>query len=262
MRSYEFLKVRIDDAVGTIVLNRPTVRNALSRAMIDEFAAALEEMHAEREVRGVVLAAAGADFCSGLDLREMHDAARNVDSAARWHEDVERFRELLDQLIRYPKPLVACVQGVAAGAALALVAATDLCLVDSTARFNAPETRRGLAPGLAAPLLTFRVGGGAAARLLVMGQTWDADEAVRVGLAAEVVADERLWARAADCIREAAHGAPQAVQFARRVLNELIGESWLEGSAAAAAMSAAARTTPSAEEGLNAFVEKRAPKWP
>lgn len=262
MNRYETIRLRVDDVVGTIVLNRPNARNALSAAMISEIRSALEDLHAERSVRGVVLAAAGLDFCGGLDLREMHAASRRADAANYWADDVERVRGLCEQLLRIPKPVVVAVQGAAAGAALGLAAAADLCVAASDARFFSPETLRGLAPGLSAAPLALRVGAATAARLLVMGQTFNAAEALRVGLVGEVVAPEQLWVRSAEAVRESARGAPQAVQFAKQTLNEAILERFAELGSAGAALSAASRTTVTAEEGLSAFIEKRAPNWP
>ena len=115
--------------------------------------------------------------------------------------------------------------------------------------------------GLVAPLLAFRVGGGHAARLLLSAELIDAGEAHRIGLYHEVVKSDLIWARAHEIASECAKGAPEALQLTKRMLNETIGETMTTMISAGAAVSATARTTAAAAEGLAAFFEKREADW-
>jgi methylglutaconyl-CoA hydratase len=115
---------------------------------------------------------------------------------------------------------------------------------------------------MVAPLLTFRIGAGRAAYLLLSSQTIAASDAKSYGLFHELVAGDLVWARAAELAGQCAAGAPQALQLTKQLLNETIGESLSMQLSAGAAASAAARTTDAAKEGLAAFLEKRPPKWP
>jgi len=130
------------------------------------------------------------------------------------------------------------------------------------AAFGLPEPRRGLVAGMIAPLLAFRVGAGRAAYLLLSAQTITATEAHRIGLYHELVPADHLWPRANELAGQCAACAPEALLLTKRMLNETIGEHLATMLTAGAAVSATARTTEAAAEGLSAFLEKREPKWP
>jgi methylglutaconyl-CoA hydratase len=230
--------------------------------MLQDLAQALFDLHQQKSVRAVILTGAGATFCAGADLREMHEVSRQQDAQQQWHDDAEQFREVLEVMLRFPKPMIAAVDGpaVAGGAALAL--ACDIVVASRKASFGFPEVRRGLAPGLAAPLLVFRAGAGAAAKLLLTGETVDADEARRIGVFHEVVESEQIWARAQQIAVQCAQSPGEAIQLTKRQLNEMIGDPLSTHLVTGAATSATSRTTEAAAEGLAAFIEKRPPKWP
>ena len=123
-------------------------------------------------------------------------------------------------------------------------------------RLSTPQTT------LVAPLLTFRIGGGHAANLLLTARLIEAAEAYRIGLYHELTASETIWARAHALAQECAKSAPQSLQLTKRMLNETIGDPLATLLSAGAAATATARTTEAATEGLAAFLEKREPKWP
>lgn len=139
--------------------------------------------------------------------------------------------------------------------------ASDLVVAAPEARFGLPEPQRGIVAGIVAPLLAFRIGAGPAARLLLHSTLIEASEAHRVGLYHEIVPAAQSWVRARQIADEIARGAPAAVQLTKQLINDTIGERLVTQLAAGAAISAAARTTTEAEEGLRAFVEKREPNW-
>ena len=139
--------------------------------------------------------------------------------------------------------------------------ACDLVVASENASFGFPEPRRGIVAGMVAPLLAFRIGAGHAGYLLLTAQIVSGREAHRLGLYHELVDEDKVWARANQLVGEIAKSAPEALQMTKRLLNETIGESLTTQLAAGAAVSAAARTTEAAAEGLAAFMEKREPKW-
>lgn len=247
---------------GTILLNRPGRRNALSRSMIAELLQAFQDFHLERKVRAIILTGAGDAFSSGVDLNEIELSRREEHAQTQWHVDAMRFRELLEYMLRFPKPIIAAINGpaVAAGAGLALAA--DLVIATEQATVGFPEPRRGLVAGLVTPLLNFRVGASAAARLLLTAETITAREAHRIGLVHEMVEHDLLWARAHEIATNIARSAPESIQLTKKLLNETVGEQLSVCLSAGAAATAAARTTEAATEGLDAFREKRDPNWP
>lgn len=247
---------------GTIILNRPDKRNALSRETLRLLLQAFEDFHMERGVRAVILTGAGNAFCSGADLAEIREASRGEDAQQRWYEDAVQFKELLQYMLRFPKPIIAAVNGPALANGAGLALASDLVIGAPGATFGFPEPRRGLVAGIVAPLLVFRVGGGAAARLLLGAQLIDAAEAHRLHIYHELVSHELAWARAHEMANHCAGSAPESLQLTKRMLNETIGENLASLLAAGAAASATSRTTEAALEGVKAFLERRPPQWP
>jgi methylglutaconyl-CoA hydratase len=246
---------------GTIVLNRPEKRNALSRQMLSELSQAFTDLHGEKQVRAVILIGSGTAFCAGMDLGEMQAAAEQPNAQDQWHDDSVQYQELIEQMLRFPKPIIAAVNGPALAGGAGLLLASDIVIATPTAKFGLPEPKRGIVAGMVSPLLAFRIGGGQAAHLLLRANTVEADEALRLGIYHELVADELIWAKAHEIAKEIAESAPQALQLTKRMINETIGEQLFTQLIAGTAVSATARTTEAAAEGLAAFMEKRPSQW-
>jgi enoyl-CoA hydratase/carnithine racemase len=255
--------LKVTGSVGTIVLNRPDRRNALTRAMLAQLQQALADLHLEKRVRAVIITGAGSAFCAGMDVHEMHAAATLPDDekSQDWGDTAEAYRELIMQMVELPKPIIASVNGPAVAGGAGLVLASDIVVATPTAQFGLPDARRGLVPGVVGPLLAFRVGGSTAARLMLTSSLYAADETHRLGIYHEMIDEPRLWARCVQIADECAAGAPEAVQLSKRLLYETIGEQLATQLSVGAAISATARTTEAAQEGLTAFVEKRKPEW-
>lgn len=256
------VRIHLQPPAASVILQRADKRNALSREMLAELRQAFDDLHLERRVKAVILTGAGSAFCAGMDLAEMHSARAEPDAYARWAEDTEALLDLLLAMLRFPKPIVAAVNGAALAGGAGLVLASDVAIAAESATFGLPEPRRGLVAGIVAPLLAFRCGGAHAAYLMLTARTIDAAEAHRLGLFQELAPADHLWPRAAMLAEEIAESAPEALLLSKRVLNETIGEQLLTLLTAGAAASAAARTTEAAAEGLSAFLEKRPPQWP
>ena len=255
------VQVKVNHPSGTIVLNRPDKRNALSRQMLADIAQALDDLHQERKVRAVILTGAGSAFCAGMDLGEMQETAQQPNARQQWHDDAVQYRELIDKMLLFPKPIIAAVNGPAVAGGAGLVLASDLVVAADSAKFGLPEPRRGIVAGLVSPLLMFRVGGSQAANLLLTARMIEAAEAQRIGLFHEVVPAEKVLAARQELAVEVAQSAPEAIQLTKKMLNETIGEHLGTQLTSGAAASATARTTEAAREGLAAFLEKREPKW-
>jgi enoyl-CoA hydratase/carnithine racemase len=255
------VKVRVHGDTASITLNRPAKRNALSRAMLAELDQALDDLHMQKSARAVVLSGAGSAFCAGMDLAEISAAADEPDAYQRWERDTRAYRELIEKMLRFPKPIIAAVDGAAAAAGAGLVLASDLVVASEGARFGLPEPRRGLVAGVVAPLLHFRSGASVAALLLLSAQFVDARRAYELGLFHEIVPSDQVWARANQLATECAASAPEALSLTKRLLNEMIGDQLPTMLAAGTAASSTARTTEAAAEGTAAFLEKRKPEW-
>ncbi|HEX3998681.1 MAG TPA: enoyl-CoA hydratase/isomerase family protein [Pirellulales bacterium] len=260
--SQPLIKIHVHESTATVILNRPEKRNALSRALLADLARAFADLHFERRIRAIVLAASGPVFCAGMDLAEMLETSRSADAAEQWHSDSVAYRDLLETMLRFPKPVIAAVNGPALAGGAGLVLACDIVVAADSATFGLPEPRRGLVAGMVAPLLTFRVGAGRAGYLLMSATTISAADGLSMGLFHEVVSADHLWPRANQLAVDCAQCAPEALLLTKRMLNETIGEQLPTLLSAGAAVSATSRTTEAAAEGLAAFLGKRQPIWP
>ncbi len=254
--------VRVDGVSGTIIMNRVPARNAISRSMLAQLHQALDDLHQEKRVRGVIVTGAGEAFSSGSDLSEIKSSMNDDDVQSKWFEDCTYQKELIEKILRFPKPVIAAVNGPALGLGAAIVLAADIVIGTESATLGFPETQRGLVPGIAAPLLAFRLGCSAAADFLLRPDFATAAECIDMGIYRAMVGADLVWAKADAISRDLAQTDPTAISMTKRLLNESVGEQLFMQLAAGAAATAAARTTEAAEEGINAFLEKREPNWP
>lgn len=255
------LRLNLHGAAATMILNRPDKRNALSRQLLAEIRQALEDLHQQRGVRAVIITGAGSAFCAGMDLGEMLATSQLPDAQELWNQDAVHYRDLMELMLRFPKPLIAAVNGPALAGGAGLMLACDMVVAAEEATFGLPEPLRGLVAGVVAPLLAFRAGCGTSGYLLTSSAILPATRARELGLFHEVVKADHLWPRAVELAEQAARGAPEALQLTKKMLNETIGEHLMTQLSAGAAISATARTTAAAAEGLQAFLDKREPKW-
>ena len=246
---------------GTIILSHPGSRNALSREMVAALIQAFSDFHREKSVRAVILTASGSVFCSGVDLKQWRMIAKEAEPFEQWQDVASELQELIEMMLRFPKPIITAIDGSVYGMGLALALASDLVVASPLSRFELSAAKHGLVSGLVAPLLSFRCGSGVAARLMLGSECFDSAEAHRVGIVHHIVAPELVWAKSHDISTKIASGAPESVQLSKRLLNEMIGESLLTHLSSGAAMMATACSTGAAIEGLAAFSEKRDPKF-
>ena len=253
--------IKVIEPAGTIVLNRPDHGNALTRSMVQQLVEAIDDLYLEKRVRAIILTGAGEAFCVGADVAEMRSSAELDDPESQWGADAADFRDLLVRMLEITKPIIAAVHGPALGAGAALVAAADLVVASDASSIGLPDPRHGMVAGLAAPLVSFRIGAGHAARLLLTSEPVPADEARRIGLFHELTAADTVWARAMEIAKQCAQGSPEAIQLTKRLVSETLGENLATQLSTGAIMTATARTTEAAAEGLTALVEGRRPQW-
>ncbi len=252
------LRVDVDGPVATLTLDRPEALNALTVPVKLALREALEAIAADRAVRAVILTGAGRAFCAGQDLAE-----RERPDAAPLDEEVrERYSPIIRTLRSMGQPVIAAVNGVAAGAGASLAFACDLRIAAAEARFVLAFGRIGLVPDSGATWLLPRLVGSAhAAEMALVGDPISAEDALRIGLVSRVVAGEELMPLAREFAERIATGAPLAVALTKHALERaattdletaLEGEAKLQGIAGATADHA---------EGLAAFREKRTPQF-
>lgn len=255
------VQVRKDKPSGTIVINRPNRRNALSREMVAALFQAFEDLYHENSVRAIILTGTGSTFCAGTDLQELKDTSEADNAAEVWHKDVTEFQQLIEYMLRCPKPIICGLNGMVVGSGAALMMASDIVIADQQANLVMPEVHRGLCSGIAATLLAHRIGTGQAANLLLTANLVDCEEALRLGLFQESVVGDLIWARCQELAQQIATGANQSQHLVKQLFNETINEDLFTHLSIGAANTATARTTDAAIEGITAFLEKREPEW-
>lgn len=256
------IQVRVHGPCGTIILNRPQKKNALTQSMVEQMQLAFSDLHQEKKVRVVVVTGASTAFSAGMDLQEIQDAMRDEVAQQKWFEDCTAQQRLLETMLRFPKPILAAVNGPALGFGATLVLASDIVIGTESATFGFPETTRGLVPGFATPLLAFRLGAGLSADRLMRGNLLTGMEALSLGIYHTLVPEDLVWAKSAEIAESHESHSATALAMSKRLLNETVGESLFTQLSAAAAATASARTTEAASEGIQAFLEKREPEWP
>ncbi len=255
-RPYETLRIETRDDVLTVTLDRPESLNALNATMRRELLAAFKAAARDDGVRAVVLTGEGRGFCSGADLRggAGEREFRRVITT--------EYNPLILAIRGLPKPVIAAVNGVAAGAGVSLALACDLVYAAEEARFVLAFVRIGLVPdsGITRTLVR-TLGRHRAAALVFSGEPMPAAEAARAGLVNEVVPLERLAAHTAAVAAQLASGPTRAIGYAKRLINAA-EDAGLEAvlSDEAALQELAGRTADHAE-GVAAFTEKRDPRF-
>lgn len=256
------LLVQRDGAVVRAILNRPARRNAMSEALVDRLDALLEELKSDTTARVLVISGAGGHFCAGLDLTEVGAPETPEEKLARQQVRNRRTGARFQAIADLPQVVIAAVEGAAYAGGLGFVCAADICLAAASARFSAPEVRRGLVPAQILPWLVRRMGRSEAARLCLQGQVMPAEEALRVGLVHQLAADgpalETLLAATIADILEGAPGALAETKGLIAALGPVAPESYAEAGAQAFASRAA---SPEAAEGIASFKARRKPAW-
>jgi 2-(1,2-epoxy-1,2-dihydrophenyl)acetyl-CoA isomerase len=250
------LRVERDGAVATITLDRPEALNALTVPLKDELVATFVEVAADVTVRAVVLTGAGRAFCAGQDLRERMEP----DALPLADEIRMRYNPLIRAMRALPKPIVAAVNGIAAGAGASLAFACDIRLAADTASFLLAFGRVGLIPDSGATWLLPRlVGGAKAAELALTSEPLSAVDAERFGLVARVVPAADLLPEAQALGARLAAAAPLALAFAKQALDRGWEASFEEQLETEAVLQGRAGATSDHAEGLAAFIERRTP---
>jgi len=247
-------------AVALVTLNRPDNGNALNLQMAMDLLAASLTCARNAAVRAVVLTGAGRNFCFGGDLRAM--ASRDTAEVDYVRELTTYLHAAISQFVRMDAPVIAAVNGTAAGAGVGLVAMADLALCGRSSRFNLAYTNAGLTPDAGTSFLLPRtLGVKRTMELLLLNRTLPAAEALSWGLVNEVVADEQLLARAVEIAETLAQGARGAFGATKRLIAHSLGA--LESQMVLESETIAAHAVgPEAGEGVSAFLEKRRPQFP
>jgi methylglutaconyl-CoA hydratase len=254
------LETEAAPGVVQLTLNRPAQRNALDAALIEALVAAVARQAAADETRVVLLAAAGSSFCAGADLNAMIALGKGPREPNL--ADARQLAGLLRAIRESPKPMIACVQGPAFGGGVGLVAACDIAIASTEARFRLPEVQLGLVPAVISPYVIEAIGVRNARRFFLGAEPVSAERARELGLVHEVTSPAGLAAGAVALAVEVSHGGPSALAAAKRLIAE-VGHRAPDAAieARTAEILAELRAGGEAQEGLAAALERRPPGW-
>jgi len=254
--NFENILVNREDATAVITLNRPQRRNALSLALMRELLACLDEIGRDREVRAVILAAAGKVFCSGHDLSEM--TGRDL---AEYRQIFDVCSELMLKIQAIPQPVIAEVHAIATAAGCQLVAACDLVVAAEEAAFATPGVKIGIFCSTPMVPLTRAIGRKRALQMLLTGEMVPARTAADWGLVNQVVPAAELQSATRQLACKVAEASPLVVSIGKQAFYTQIDLDQPKAYAYTKEVMSMNAMAADAQEGIGAFLGKRAPCW-
>ena len=252
----ESIRYQVEGPEAIVTLNRPERRNALSLSMMLELTACLEEIGGNREIRAVVLGAAGTVFSAGHDLSEM--TGRDLDEYRRVFDVCTG---LMTKIQSIPQPVIAAVQGVATAAGCQLVATCDLAVAAETAAFGTPGVKIGLFCTTPMVALTRAIGRKRALEMLLTGQMVDAHTAADWGLINRVVPAAELEGESRKLAAKVAEASSMVVALGKQAFYAQIDLDQPKAYAYAKEVMSRNAVAADAQEGIAAFLGKRPPCW-
>ncbi len=250
------------DGILRLTLNDPETRNSLSEAMMAALAIALDDARHEDETRVIVVAAEGAAFCSGHNLKEITRHRQDEDGGrAYFAKLMAHCSALMQSIVHHPKPVIAEVQGVASAAGCQLVASCDLALASEQARFATPGVNIGLFCSTPMVALSRNVSRKHAMEMLLTGDLISAAEASRIGLVNRVVATQLLQSSVEDLAAKIAGKSRAVTKIGKEAFYRQVEMPLADAYDYASRVMVENLLIEDAKEGIGAFVGKRPPKW-
>jgi methylglutaconyl-CoA hydratase len=256
--NYKTVLYSESQAIGTITLNRPDKRNAISYELISEVVAALEHAAAS-PAQILIVTGAGSAFCAGMDLDNLKGLLGRTPEQNL--EESRSMAGLFRAVYDFPKPTIAAVNGAAIAGGTGLATLCDFTLAVPEAKFGYTEVRIGFVPAIVSSFLIANIGEKRARDLLLTGRLFGAEEAHRLGLVNEIVAPDQLMPRALQLAAQLMENSPASLASTKRLLSSYSKEGLDRQVANAVTENAAIRQTADFKEGISSFLEKRKPRW-
>jgi enoyl-CoA hydratase/carnithine racemase len=256
------VSLRREGPVVVLTLNSPATRNALSLTVVRALSRNLSQIAREPDIRVVLLQAEGSAFCAGHDLKEL--TAHRVDpddGEAFFTETMRACSEVMRQIVLLPQPVIAAVDGIATAAGCQLVAACDLAVAGPNARFCTPGVNIGLFCSTPAVALSRNLPRKHAMEMLLTGDVFDAEDALRFGLVNRIGLNGARDPALA-LANKIASKSSRAIELGKKVFYRQLEKPLAEAYEEAGAAMVANMLLPDAREGVSAFLEKRMPVWP
>ena len=256
---YTTLKYQKDGRIGRVTFNRPDIHNAFNATVLREMSHLFHELEKDAGLRVILLTGEGASFCAGADLNWMREI---IDQSFEENlTESNALADLLYQIYTFKRPVIGRVNGAAIGGGTGFVAVCDIAVAVRSARFSFSEVKIGVVPACIGPYVVRRLGEGKARELFITGERMTADRALEVGLVSKVVEDDRLDAEVDGLLRAILTSGPEAVAMAKKLVSEVPLMVPDQFKPFTAEMIARLRISDEGQEGMDAFLNKRKPKW-
>lgn len=257
--SYETIRYEHRDHVATIKLNRPLQRNAVDEVLADELGSALAHVSKSADTRAVILTGEGKSFCAGADISQFGEAIHETDVDAYLQE---KYRPIISSIVNMPKPVIAAVNGAAAGAGMSIALSCDFRVMSDKSAFYPAFSNIGLVPDAGATFFLVRhLGYCRALEFLSMGRPLSADRAVVLGLANRVVRPDQLMREAEAWASELAARPTLALGLTKEIARAAEHSTLWETFDLEASYQKTAMASEDHAEGIEAFRDKRKPRF-
>jgi methylglutaconyl-CoA hydratase len=252
------IETLIQDSIVTVCLNRPEKRNALNLEMLTLLRDAIQQAGQRSDIRLLVLRGNGNVFCAGADL----DFVRQLSEEAVAKEFAGLLSNLLEEIRSFPVPVLVQVQGACMGGANGILAAADIVIAEINTRFAFSEVKLGLVPAIISPYVLSKLPISRAFDLLITGRIFDATEAKHAGLITYTGTEGEIDFLFRQTATQILSSAPSAIKYTRKIIwDYILQNSWEDNVKQSCELFVSIATSAEAKEGINAFFEKRNPKW-
>ena len=248
--------------IATVMLNRPDKHNALDAEIFTGLQDAFLQLEEDNSVRAVVLTGAGKSFCAGADLAHMQRLSET--SEADNFSDAMLVSRCMRSIDEFSKPVIARINGNVFGGGIGLIACADIAVATTSAKYCLSEVKLGIAAAVISPYVAAAIGLRQARRLMLTAKTFDAEEALQTGLIHQHVDEQELDQAVEQQIYLLLQGGTEAQQASKRLLRDISGTTPEERDMVAARTAktlARLRRSDEGREGIQAFLQKRKPRW-
>ncbi|MCU1244594.1 MAG: liuC [Acidobacteria bacterium] len=258
--AFKTLLVEETGGILSVTLNRPDVHNAFNDELIAEAIELFEGLAANRSLRAVVLRGTGANFCAGADLNWMSRmVSYSRDENIRDSSLLARMYALINEC---PLPVVGRIQGAAIGGGVGLVAVCDVAIAMRDAKFGLSEVKLGILPAVISPYVIAKIGQSHARALVLTGERFDAERALRIGLVHRLVDDAQALDAAVDeSIAQLRGSGPEAVRECKKLIAHVAASELADAVPYTIEAIATRRTSEEGQQGMQAFLAKQKAPW-
>ncbi len=257
--NYTTVKYEKQNRVARVTFNRPEIHNAFNATVIAEMRQVFSEIEKDDDIRVVVLTGAGKSFCAGADLNWMRSVINQ--SFEQNLAESNALAELFHAMYSCKRPVIGRINGAAIGGGTGFVAVCDIAITARSAMFSFSEVKIGVVPACIGPYVIKKIGEGKTRELFITGERMNAERAHEVGLVNRVVDDDQLDSEVDRLIKFIISSGPQAVAMAKKLIGEVSAMTPEQFKPYTADMIARLRISDEGQEGMDAFLNKRKPRW-